>query len=84
LVARREATVGVRRGIAAVAEVGLDFDQSNHQAFSAVESPNQPTTDEFASDDSAVACIEGQGKRLGEGHARSIGQRVSIWHPRRP
>jgi hypothetical protein len=65
--------VGVRRGIAAITEVGLDLDQSNHQAFSAVETSNEPTADQFGGNDSAVACIEGLGKGLGEGHARSIG-----------
>jgi len=73
-VARRGATMGVRSGIAAVAEIGFDLDQPNDQPFSGFEASNESTADEFGGDDAAVASIEGLAKGLGEGHGRSIGE----------
>ncbi len=68
--------MGVRGGIAAVTEVGLDFNESNHQTLSGFETPYQSTADQFGGDQPAITREEGPAKRLQEGHAGSIGQRM--------
>jgi len=73
-IASRRTRVGVGRGVAAIAEIGFDFDQSNHQALSGFQSPNKSAADEIGGDDAAVSRVEGLAKRIGEDHARSIGQ----------
>ncbi len=70
--------MGMRGGIASVAEIGLDFDQAKHQTFSALESPNQSAADEIGCDDASIALIEGLAMRLGQRHLWSIGQRADL------
>jgi len=73
-IASRRTRVGVGRGVAAIAEIGFDFDQPYHQAFSGFQSPNESAANEIGGDDAAVSRVEGLAKRIGEDHARSIGQ----------
>ena len=55
--------MGVGRRIAAVAEVGLDFHQADHQSFSGGQSMDQPTPDQVGCDPSAIPGVEASSQR---------------------
>lgn len=67
-VAPGRSAVGMRGGIAAVAEVRLHFHQSPHQAGAVGESSNEPGPQQFRGHFEARAIEEGSGKRSTEGH----------------
>jgi hypothetical protein len=58
LIARRWATMGVGRGVASVAQIGLDFDQANDESLTGFQPMNEAASDQLACDGTTVTCIE--------------------------
>lgn len=62
------------RWIAAVAEIGLDFDQAQDEALAVREPVDQSTADQVRGDRAGIACIEGSSKRNRSRHSHRIGK----------
>ncbi len=73
-VALRGAAMCVGCGVAAVAKIGLDFDDSGHEPPATTHAPNEATADQPTSYDTAIERVERLAKRRAERHFISIGE----------
>jgi len=61
-------------GVAAVAKIGLDFDDSGHEPHAIAHAPNEATVDQSTTHDPAIERVEILAKRRAERHFISIGE----------